>query len=131
MSGFKRNFKYNTTFDGDEVEFILTGLTRKDVIQLTPIFSKIQDNITEEEALNLANIFMDVLSPHITSLTGLKDGDGVAVEAKTMITEQYFFTLSQEVINHLMEKSNPVAKVEEEKKSLESSHTTLIGEQVS
>jgi len=126
MSGFQRNFKYITTFDGDNVEFTLTGLSRKDVILLTPLFEKVSKNITDEEANNIANTFMDVAKPHVVSMVGLKDGEGNAIDVDTMLSEQYFFSLSGEVVNHLMEKSNPVIKKEDEKKLPESLPITSI-----
>jgi len=128
MSGFERNFKHVIEFDGDSVEFTLTGLTRKDVILLTPLFVKVSEDISEEDANTLASAFINVVKPHIEGMTGLKDKQGNAIDVDTMIENQYFFKLSSGIANYLMEKSNPVAKEEVAKKPEESSPITSTPE---
>lgn len=108
MSGFTKTFKYETEFDGDKVQFTLSRMTRKDVMLVTPMLAKIDKSISEEEAMEVTNQFIDVLKACVVNMTGLTDEEGNEVSVETMLEEQYFFALSSEVISVLMERSNPI-----------------------
>lgn len=107
MSKFIRSFKHTIKFDGDTIEFTLETLKRADVIILTPMFSSVTKEITENEALILSGEVLDIVQPYVTEMNGLKDDDGNPVSIAEVFERQYFFEMLTELINVLLEKSNP------------------------
>jgi len=109
MSGFIPQRNVTIDFDGDTVSVTLKTLSKEAYLKIMPHL-KTKDDVVKMSFADQADFMrlsMEILPEHVTSLTGLIDGNGSPVSSETVFTEAYFFDLVGDIFNELMNISRP------------------------
>lgn len=112
MSKFTKQINKTYEFDGDKVTITMKRLKRKDAIKLAPYMVEPDKDgkvsMKFEDSLLFVDKACEVLSTHVTTMTGLFDSDSEVITKEEVFgdgTETYFMSLISEVIGDLMEAS--------------------------
>lgn len=123
MSGYTKNKTVSFEFEGDTPTMALGRLSRKDFLKLTPFFpEKSQEGdglvkMTPSENVDFMEAVCAVLPRYVTDFAGLCDADGEELDFKTVLSETYFMTLVNDVVNKLFDHSNMGKKEDDLKNS--------------
>ncbi len=122
MSKFTKSITRTYQFEGDTVVVVMDRLKRKHALKLIPYMSEPDEDgkviMKLDESMDFMDVASDILAKHVTSITGLLDGNGEIVPINAVIGEDgtsYFIELSTEIMADLMEAS--FMKQKDEKKS--------------
>lgn len=101
MSGYKPREHFEHEFEGDIVSYYLTRLTRQEVMELTPLFIKIEKD-ESEEAMMIINKIIEFLPMHVQNFDGLVDSNNEPIKLDLVLTDTYFLGLAKEMAGNLM-----------------------------
>jgi hypothetical protein len=103
VSGYVKNFRFETQFDGDKVSMMLRQLEWGDFRALTSHANSDSEVISE---------FSKLLPKYLVKIEGLNDAAGVAVSIDDLTSVAYFVPLIGQCLKKLIEEAtikNPKA----------------------
>lgn len=126
MSKYTPSIKHTIKFDGDTVTMTLKRLKRQDMVKLNPVMVKVKPDMSEDDAILVADELRIVIPGNVEDFTGLKDEEGNEIPLDTALEEYYFSPLMQQIAWKLVEISTPesIRKEMERKKSKQQSPST-------
>lgn len=92
-------------FEGDAIEVSFSLLTRKQMMDLLPLMPKEGEEATMEEQTKLMDIGISTLKENIVSFSGLKDGNGRALEFEEAVEKAYFSNLMTDILTDMYSES--------------------------